>query len=280
MPRLSVLDLSPVAAGSTESQALRDTIDLGPPRRPARLPPLLARRAPRRRDGRQLLPGADDRPGRGRHRTDPRRLGRRDAPQPQPAPGRRAVQGPRRAVPGPDRPRDRPGARHRPDDRLSRCAAAARRWPPTTSPSSSASCSPSPARARGPRAMPSVTSGRPPARRRCRRSSCSARATSRPGSPPPPGSASPSPAQINPEMAVDALRLYRDEFRPSDAARRALRDPLARDRLRRRRRAAPAHRRPLTGRVPAPPRRDGRRRCRRSRTRSPRRARVPRRIRA
>ena len=29
MPRLSVLDLSPVAAGSTESQALHDTIDLG-----------------------------------------------------------------------------------------------------------------------------------------------------------------------------------------------------------------------------------------------------------
>ena len=45
-------------------------------------------------------------------------------------------------------------------------------------------------------------------------------------------------AQINPEMAVDALRLYRDEFRPSDESRRALRDPLARDRLRRRRRVA------------------------------------------
>ena len=87
-----------------------------PPRRPARLPPLLGGRAPRHADARLREPGGPDRPDRRGHRAPPGRQRRGDAPPLQPAQRRRALQHPERAVSRPDRPRHRSCAGHGPAD--------------------------------------------------------------------------------------------------------------------------------------------------------------------
>ena len=84
--------------------------------RAARLPPLLGRRAPRRRARRRALAGGADRPDRRRDQPHAGRQRRRDAAPLQPAQGGGELRRPRRPLPGPHRPRDRPRRRHRPDD--------------------------------------------------------------------------------------------------------------------------------------------------------------------
>ena len=93
----------------------------GPARRGARLPALLGGRAPRDARHRQLVPGRARRPPRRGDDAHPGRFRRGDAAQPPATGGRRAVRHARGAAPGPDRPRDRPGTRHRPAH--GRCAA-------------------------------------------------------------------------------------------------------------------------------------------------------------
>ena len=89
-----------------------------PADRPARLSPLLGRRAPRRTDARRTVAGGADRADRVGDRGDPRRLRRRDAAALQPAEGGRVVHDPGGAVPRPDRSRARARVGHRPDDDL------------------------------------------------------------------------------------------------------------------------------------------------------------------
>ena len=113
--RLSVLDQSPVPEGSTGAGGAAQHARPRAARRRARLPPLLARRAPRA-VARRAEPGGADRAGRGRDRAHPRRQRRRDAAALLAVQGRRELQPARRPVPGADRPRDRPRVRHRPDD--------------------------------------------------------------------------------------------------------------------------------------------------------------------
>ena len=96
--RLSVLDQSPISAGSTGPDALAQHARPRPPRRRARLPPLLGRRAPRRRDARRPRPRGADRPDRRGHPPDPRRQRRRDAPALLAAEGRRGLQPARRPL--------------------------------------------------------------------------------------------------------------------------------------------------------------------------------------
>ena len=114
--RLSVLDQSPIPEGSTGAQALRNTLDLA--RAADRLGYHRYWVAEHHGGGMLAGPGARgaDRPDRVRHRADPRRQRRRDAPALQPAQGGGELQPAERALPGPDRPRHRPRRRHRPGD--------------------------------------------------------------------------------------------------------------------------------------------------------------------
>ena len=73
MTPLSVLDLSPVTTGNSGPQALRNSIDLAPSRRPARLHPLLGGRAPQHAEHRKLGARHHDRPD--RRRDDALRVG-------------------------------------------------------------------------------------------------------------------------------------------------------------------------------------------------------------
>ena len=137
---LSVLDQSPISEGMTGSQALHNTLDLARLADALGYDALLGRRAPRRADARRPQPGGADRPDRVRHRADPGRQRRRDAPALQPVQGRRDLQRAGRPVSGPDRPRARPRGRHRPDDHARAAARPHAARCPTTSRSSSRSC--------------------------------------------------------------------------------------------------------------------------------------------
>ena len=117
MLRLGVLDQSPVRSGGNPADAIHETLELAEAVRPARLPSLLARRAPLDAGPGRLEPRGPDRPGRGAHLADPRRLRRRHAPALQRAQGRRELPRARDALPGPHRSRHRPRARERPADR-------------------------------------------------------------------------------------------------------------------------------------------------------------------
>ena len=111
-----------MAAGASAGQALRVHHRAGPAHRGAGVPPVLGGRAPQHAGHRQFRPGRADRPpGRG-DLHDPGRLGRRDAAQPRPAGGGRAVRHAGGAAPGPDRPGHRPGPRHRPAHRAGAAA--------------------------------------------------------------------------------------------------------------------------------------------------------------
>ena len=123
---LSVLDLSPVTTGISGPQALRNSLDLAPPRRPARLHPLLGGRAPQPAEHRELGARHHDRADRGGDRAPARRLRRRDAAEPRAAAGGRALQGAGRPVSRPHRSRPRPRAGHRPGDLLRAAAAPGR----------------------------------------------------------------------------------------------------------------------------------------------------------
>ena len=218
MPPISVLDLSPVAAGSHRGEALRDTIELA--RDAERLGytrywlaehhggAMVASSSP------ELMIGAVA------AATERIRVGSGGVMLPNHSALHVAEQFKVLAAlhPGPDRPRDRPRARNRPDDRA-RAAAQPR--------GDGRRGLPQPARraarllgreGRGPQGHPFTPRARGARRRRrCRRSTCSARASTRPSSPPRPASAFAFAAHINPEMAVDALRLYRERFEPSRA---------------------------------------------------------------
>ena len=180
---LSVLDLSPVTTAISGAQALRNSIDLGAPRRPARLHPLLGGRASQHAQHRKLGARHHDRADRGGDRAPARRLRRRDAAEPRAAAGRRALQGAGGTVPRPHRSRPRPRAGHRPGDLLRAAAAAGRsgrrRFPRPL---------PGAAGVRGAAVSgePSVPQGATPCRPtcRCRRSICSARAATARSSPP------------------------------------------------------------------------------------------------
>jgi hypothetical protein len=175
------------AATSPRRRPRRDA-PAGAGRRRAGLPPLLGRRAPQHAGCRRDQPAGPDRDARRGDLADPGRLRRRDAAQPRPARRRRAVRAARGGAPRPDRPRHRPGARHRPGDAL-RAARRRRRVRTRTrspaSPSTSTTCgccSPRTASGcspRGPRAPAPRDAGRP----RCLTSGCSARPTTRPGWP-------------------------------------------------------------------------------------------------
>ena len=90
--------------------------------RPARLPPLLGRRASRHADARLRQPRGADRPDRRDDGAHPGRQRRRDAAALFAAQGRRDVFDVRRPLSRPHRPRPWPRAGQRPEDRL--CAAA------------------------------------------------------------------------------------------------------------------------------------------------------------
>ena len=94
--RLSVLDQSPVPEGSSGPGGTAEHARPRAARGPARLPPLLARRAPRALAGRSE-PGGADRPGRRGHRAHPRRQRRRDAAALLAVQGGRELQPARRA---------------------------------------------------------------------------------------------------------------------------------------------------------------------------------------
>ncbi len=106
----------------------RGDAEPGARRRGARLPPLLAGRAPQHAGGRGDQPAAAHLDGRGGHLPDPGRLGRRDAAQPRAAGRGRAVRAARGGVPRTDRPRHRPRARHPTRSPAGRCATAAAGW--------------------------------------------------------------------------------------------------------------------------------------------------------
>ena len=124
-PALSVLDLVPVRTGQTSAQAVAASVALAQLADRARLPPLLVRRAPQHAGRRLDHAARADRGGRGAHRADPRRLGRRHAAEPRAARRRRAVRRARGARARAHRPRHRACARQRPGDH----AAAAHRGP-------------------------------------------------------------------------------------------------------------------------------------------------------
>ena len=139
---LSVLDQSPIAEGSTgggRAPQFDRPRALG---RRARLSPLLGGRAPWHADAGLREPRGADRPDRGRDLAPAGGERRRHAAALQPAQGRGDVQHAERPLSRADRPRPRPRAGERPDDRD---RAAARPPPPsrpTTSRSSSPSCWP------------------------------------------------------------------------------------------------------------------------------------------
>ena len=229
--RLSVLDQSPISEGSTGAAGAAQHARPRAARRRARLPPLLGRRAPRRR---RCSPGPSPEaligPIAAATERDPRRQRRRDAAALQPAQGRRDLQRAGRPVPGPDRPRARPRRGHRPDDDATRCSATAARPRPTTSPSSSPSCWPT-SRTAARRPPVRAAGRRCPAARRRRSRGCSApRRRARSG-----------PAElglpyafadfINPDGAAIATD-YRARFDPGVAARRAARRGRRRGRSR------------------------------------------------
>ena len=120
---LSILDLSPVSAGSTAAQALRNSLDLARARRRPRLHALLGGRAPQPAGDREFGARDHDRADRCRHHASARRLGRGDAAQPRAADGGGALQGAGGAVSRPHRSRPRPRARHRPGHLLHVAAA-------------------------------------------------------------------------------------------------------------------------------------------------------------
>ena len=249
-PALSVLDLVPVRSDQTSADAVAATLALAQGGRRARLPPLLAGRAPQHAGRRGDEPAGADRPG---GRCDPAaagRVGRRDAAQPRAAGGRRAVRAARGGVPRPDRPRHRPRPGHRPGDELR--AAARRRG------SDRRGGQPLPGvrrqhpgddgavRGRAERgrsdAHPAGDAGRDLG---ARRSGCWAPPTTRRGSPPrracPTSSRTTSPGS----GTAEALELYRSTFRPVARAGRAADVPH-----RQRGRGADAPRRPSAGRCP------------------------------
>ena len=116
--RLSVLDQSPVAQGSSGAQALRNTLDL------ARLADELGyhRYWVAEHHGGPMLAGPSPEaligPIAAATEPHPRRQRRRDAAPLQPVQGRRDVQPARGAVPGAHRPRARARRGHRPADRV------------------------------------------------------------------------------------------------------------------------------------------------------------------
>ena len=217
MLRLSVLDQSPVRSGGTPADAIRETLGAGPGRRPARLSPLLAGRAP-------LHAGA----------------GRPGARGPHPARWPRVTTGIRvgsggvmlqhysalkvaesfRVLetlhPGPHRPRHRPGARQRPAHRP-RAGRAGRAAASTTS------------RARSPTSLGFLHGDLPPehpfggvlrdadAAPRRRRSGCSAPATSRRRWPRTSAPASRSPTSSTPTAAPRSRAPTPARFKPSAA---------------------------------------------------------------
>ncbi len=116
--RVSVLDQSPIAEGSSGAQALRNTHRPRAARRCARLPPLLGGRAPRRADARRGQPRGADRADRRRHDGPAGRQWRRDAAPLQPAEGGRVLLDACRPVSRAHRSRPRPRGRHRPADHV------------------------------------------------------------------------------------------------------------------------------------------------------------------
>ena len=130
-------------------------------------------------------------------------------PEPPAARDRRAVRDARGAAPGPHRPRDRPGARHRSDHGATRCAArldpAADDLPDAARRAASRFFDGDASRAS--RAVPGAGNSR--------RSGCSARATSAPGSPASSGLPFSFAHHFMPRNTLPALEIYRRSFRPS-----------------------------------------------------------------
>ena len=125
MPTLSCPLLGAGALRPDERRRGRGESRAGSDGRRARLPPVLAGRAPQHAGGRRDQPTRADRAGGRGDEAPAGRLRWRHAAQPRAAGGRRAVRAARGGVPRSDRPGHRSRTRHRPRDVL---RAAARRW--------------------------------------------------------------------------------------------------------------------------------------------------------
>ena len=115
-PVLSVLDLAPVTSATTAGDALRHSSELV--QHVERLGYVRHWVAEHHNipERRQRRAGSADGAPRRRHEHDPHRLRRRDAAEPRPAGGRRAVRDPGRPASRPHRPRHRPRPGHRRGD--------------------------------------------------------------------------------------------------------------------------------------------------------------------